>query len=288
MILVTGATGHLGNAVISSLLERGIAASNIAALVRDEKKAANLKDKGIQIKIGNYHDFESLKNALQDVNKLLLISSSDMNDRIGQHKNMINAAQEAGVSHIVYTSIDIKDFHQSSIPFVSQIHADTADYLKQIAIPYTLMNNTLYADLIPLFAGENALEDGIFFPAGAGKTPFLPRTEMAEAVAVVLTTAGHENKEYAIAAETAYSFEEIAGLLSVIKGKPVNYHKPDADAYIAQLVKAGIPKDNAAFFAGFGEAIGNGEFNTERSDLKKLLNRSPVSLEDFLRSIYSK
>jgi NAD(P)H dehydrogenase (quinone) len=287
MILVTGATGHLGKAVISSLLAKGIPASNIAALVRDEKKAADLKEKGIQIKIGNYQDFGSLKNALQDVDKLLLVSSSDMDDRLGQHKNVINAAKETGVSHIVYTSIDIKDFKQSTIPLVSQIHADTADYLKQMAIPYTLMDNTLYADLIPMFAGENVLEDGIFFPAGAGKTPFLPRTEMAEAAAIVLTTAGHENKEYAIAAETAYSFEEIAGLLSDITGKPVNYHKPDADAYIAQLVKAGVPKDNAAFFAGFGKAIGNGEFDTHRSDLKQLLGRSPVSLEDFLRSIYS-
>jgi NAD(P)H dehydrogenase (quinone) len=287
MILVTGATGHLGKAVISSLLAKGVAASNIAALVRDEKKAADLKNKGIQIKIGNYQDFDSLKNALQNVDKLLLVSSSDMDDRIGQHKNVINAAKETGVSHIVYTSIDIRNFHQSTIPLVSQIHEDTADYLKQTAIPYTLMDNTLYADLIPIFAGENALDKGIFFPAGTGKTPFVPRTEMAEAAAVVLTTPGHENKEYAIAAETAYSFEDIAGLLSVIAGKSVNYHKPDADAYIAQLVKAGVPNDNAAFFAGFGEAIGNGEFDTHRSDLKKLLGRSPVSLEEFLRKVYS-
>ncbi len=288
MILVTGATGHLGTAVISSLLAKGISGSNIAALVRDEKKAADLKDQGIQIKVGNYQDFESLKNALQGVDKLLLVSSSDMNDRIGQHKNVINAAKAKGVSHIVYTSIDIRSFQQSTIPFVSQIHADTADYLKQIAIPYTLMDNTLYADLIPMFAGESVLKNGIFFPAGTGKTPFLPRTEMAEAAAVVLTTAGHENKEYAIAAETAYSFEEIAGLLSVISGKPVNYHKPSADDYISQLVKAGVPKENAAFFAAFGESIDKGEFDTHRSDLRALLGRSPLSLEEFLKNIYSK
>jgi NAD(P)H dehydrogenase (quinone) len=132
--------------------------------------------------------------------------------------------------------------------------------------------------LIPMFAGEKALETGIFFPAGGGMTPFLSRAEMADAAAVVLTTPGHENKEYAITAETAYSFEDIAVLLTDITGKPVTYHKPDADYYITQLVKAGVSEDNAAFFAGVGEAIANGEFDTHRSDLKRLLGRSPISL----------
>jgi NAD(P)H dehydrogenase (quinone) len=286
MILVTGATGHLGTAVINSLLDKGVSSSDIIAFARDEAKAAYLKEKGVQVRIGDYKDYDSLKNALQGVDKLLLISSSDMDDRIGQHKNVIKAAKETGVSHIVYTSIDIKDFDQSTIPVVSQIHADTANHLKQIAIPYTLLNNTLYADLIPMFAGEQVLENGIFFPAGDGRTPFLPRTEMAEAAAVVLTTPGHENKEYAIAAETAYSFEEIAALISDITGKPIKYHKPDVDSYITQLVKGGVPKDNAAFFAGFGKAISNGEFDTHRSDIRQLLGRSPISLEDFLRKIY--
>jgi NAD(P)H dehydrogenase (quinone) len=286
MILVTGATGHLGKAVINSLLNKGISASDIIALARDETKAADLKDKGVQVRIGDYKNFNSLKNALQGVEKLLLISSSDMDDRIGQHKNVINAAQETGVSHIVYTSIDIKDFQQSTIPVVSQIHADTASLLRQTAIAYTLLNNTLYADLIPMFAGEQVLENGIFFPARDGRTPFLPRTEMAEAAAVVLTTPGHENKEYAIAAENTYSFTEIAAIISDITGKPVKYHKPDVESYITALVEGGVPKDNAAFFAGFGKAISNGEFDTHRSDIRQLLGRSPITLEEFLRKIY--
>ncbi|WP_333801960.1 NAD(P)H-binding protein [Sphingobacterium multivorum] len=107
MILVTGATGNLGKATIDSLLNRGIAPNNITALVRDESKAAELKSKGLQIKLGDYQDLESLKSAFRGVDKLLLVSSSsDIGKRFEQHKNAINAANESGVGHIIYTSFE--------------------------------------------------------------------------------------------------------------------------------------------------------------------------------------
>ena len=288
MILVTGSTGHLGKAIIEALLQRGVAAGSIAALARDENKAADLKASGIQVRLGDYTNTDALNAAMKGVDKLMLVSSSDMSDRLTQHKNVINAAIANGVKHIVYTSIDIHDFTATAIPYVSQIHIDTANFLKGTGVPYTLMNNTLYADLVPMFVGEHVLENGIFFPAGNGKTPFAPRTEMAAAATVVLTTPGHENKEYAIAATTAYSFAEIAEMISEASGKEVKYHAPDEAAYIAQLVKVGVPKENAAFFAGFGTAISNNEFDTHRSDLKALLGREPISLKEFLTSIYKK
>lgn len=138
-----------------------------------------------------------------------------------------------------------------------------------------------------MFLGENVLETGNFFPAGDGKSPFLSRAEMDEAAAVVLTTPGHENKEYAIAAETAYSFSEIAKMISDVTGQDVKYYNPDIKTYIEQLVKAGVPEGNAAFFASFGEAIKNGEFDTNHCDIEKLLGRKPISLKEFLKSIYA-
>lgn len=289
MILVTGATGNLGKATINSLLNKGISANNIAALVRDESKSAEFKSKGIQVRIGDYQDSESLKSAFQDVDKLLLISSSsEIAQRFKQHKNVINAAIESGVNHIFYTSFDMKDLRQSSMAGDVQYHADTSDYLKQITLPYTLMNNTLYADLIPIISGNNIPDEGISIPAGIGKVPFLPITEMAEALAVVLTTPGHENKEYVIAAETAFSFAEIVELISEITGKTIAYNQTEVMAYVAQLVQLGVSEDDAAYLARFAGAIARGEFDTNKSDIEQLLGRSPMSLKDFLRSIYGK
>lgn len=288
MILVTGATGNLGKATIHSLLNRGIAPNEITALVRDESRSAELKSKGLQIRPGDYQDFESLKRTFQGVDKLLLVSSSsDISKRFEQHKNAINAARETGVGHIIYTSFDMKNLQQSIMGDEVRYHAYTADYLKQIGIPYTLMDNTMYADMIPFLSGKDILHNGISIPAGDGKTPFLPIAEMAETLAVVLTTPGHENKEYSIAAETAFSFAEIADLLSDITGKTIAYHQPEISSYIAQLIQTGASEEDAAYIARFCGAIAKGEFDTNKSDVKQLLGRSPISLKDFLQTIYS-
>jgi NAD(P)H dehydrogenase (quinone) len=290
MILVTGATGHLGNAAIHSLLEKGVPASKITALVRDEKnKAANLSEQGVLLKTGNYNDYDSLLDALEGVDKLFLISSNDVAaDTLLQHKNVINAAKDNGVQHIVYISQEIMDDETTAIPFVIQVHRGTAEYLKETGIPYTVFNDSLYADSIGKFAGEGFLENGIFFPAGDGKVPFVPRTDIAEAAAVVLTTPGHEYKTYAITGKDAYSFEDIAGFLTDITGKKVTYLRPDLDTYNDALGKAGVPKQVVGFLGAFSTAIRNGEFDTKRSDLENLLGRKPMELKEFLKNTYGK
>lgn len=289
MILVTGATGNLGKATINSLLNNGTDAKDITALVRNETKGTEFKSKGIQVNLGDYQDFESLRSAFQGVNKLLLVSSSsDIVHRFEQHKNVMDAAKEAGVGHIVYTGFDMKDLRQSTMTKDVQYHTYTTDYLKQMAVPYTVMNNTLYADMIPIISGKNILKNGISIPAGVGKVPFLPIPEMAEALAVVLTTPGHQNKEYVIAAETAYSFAEIADIISEITGTTIAYNQTEVKSYIAQLVQQGVTEDDAAYLARFAGAIARGEFDTNKSDVKQLLGRATTSLPDFLRYIYSK
>lgn len=289
MILVTGATGHLGNAAIRSLLEKGVPASKITALVRDENKAANLSEQGVQLKTGNYNDYNSLVDALEGVDKLFLISSNDVAaDTLLQHKNVINASKENGLQHIVYISQEIKDDETTAIPFVIQVHRATAEYIKETGIAYTIFNNSLYADSIGKFSGEAFLEKGIFFPAGDGKVPFVPRTDIGEAAAVVLTTLGHEYKTYTITGNNAYSFEEITGFLTHITGKKVTYLKPELDTYSNALGKAGVPKDVVGFLGAFSTAIRNGEFDTQRSDLEHLLGRKPTELKEFLKITYGK
>jgi NAD(P)H dehydrogenase (quinone) len=288
MILVTGATGHFGNAALQTLLKKGIPASKITALVRDEKKAGDLKNQGITVKTGNYDDYESLEKAFEGVDKLLFISSNDPEHGLDQHKNVLNAAKKNNVGHIVYTSQETRNGKHTSIPFVIGIHKATADLIINSGITYTILNNTLYADSIDKFIGENYLETGIFFPAGDGKIPFMPRAEMAEAAAEVLAGTGHEHKIYSIAGEKAYSFDDIAELLSAIKGKKITYHKPDANTFIDTVVNAGVPKELASFLGSFGDGMANGEFDTQRSDVKHLIGRKPMELEEFLKITYGK
>jgi NAD(P)H dehydrogenase (quinone) len=285
MILITGSTGHLGKDTINFLLEK-LPATGIAALARDENKAADYKTKGIDVRIGDYKNTASLEAALEGIDTVLLISSADMDDRFKQHANVIDAAKKNGVKHVIYTSSDIKDINNSLTADIAEVHSKTADYLRKSGLTYTLLNNNLYADVLPQFIGEKVIETGVFFPAGEGRVPFATRTDMAQAAANVLTTGGHENKEYTIASNVSYSFAEIAQLLSEISGKEVSYTSPSAEDFAQVLTAAGVPPFYVGMLGDFAQAIKADEFNTQNTDLPALLNRQPTPLKEYLQGVY--
>ena len=288
-ILITGATGNYGKSTIDFLLKKGISKNNISALVRDEVKAEDLKAKGIALKIGDYDNYPSLVEAFKGVDKLLLISGSDIENRGKQQENAVNAAKEAGVKYILYTSFERKNETETSpIAFVAKSHIDTENQIKASGIDYTIFRNNLYLDVLPMFFGEQVLETGIFLPAGETKSAFTLRNDMAEATANVLVSEGHENKEYSIANSENISIKEIADILSGLTGKKIPYTNPSAEIYIDTLTKAGVPSDYIGMFAGFSEAIKQGEFETSKTDLEKLLGRKATSAKEFLSQVYSK
>lgn len=287
MILVTASTGHFGTAVVNELLEK-IPASEIAVLARDAQKAQAFADKGISVRIGDYKNYASLVTAFQGIEKVLLISSNDFDDRFGQHKNAIDAAKEAGVKFIAYTSVEAKDAHNSATEVIAKDHALTADYLKASGLTYVLLNNSLYADVVPMFVGEKVLDSGVFFPAGDGKVAFATREDMAAAAAVVFTTEGHENKEYAIAGNEEYSFADVAAFLSEISGKEVPYVSPDEDTYKQVLTDAGVPDIFVWMLSVFAKAIKQNEFETGKAELETLIGRKPVTLKEYLTQVYAK
>jgi NAD(P)H dehydrogenase (quinone) len=288
MILVTGATGHFGKATISYLLKKGIPAGSIAALVRDEAKATELKEKGIIIRKGDYGDYSSLVKAFSGVDKLLLVSATDIANRLKQQENAVKAAKEAGVKFIAYTSFERKNETDSSpIAFVAHSHISTEEFIKASGIPYTILRNNIYMDVLPMFLGEKVLETGVYWPAGTTKSAFVLREEMAEAAATVLTGEGHENKTYRISNTANVSFDDVAAILSNISGKTVPYINPSPEEYKAALSAAKVPAEYIGMFAGFAEAIKQGEFESSATDLEKLLGRKPATLEQYLREVYA-
>lgn len=287
MILVTASTGQLGTATVNALLEK-VPAAQIAVLARSAEKAQAFADKGVNVRIGDYKDYASLVAAFAGVEKVLLISSNDFDDRFGQHKNAIDAAKEAGVKLVAYTSIEAKDAHNSATEVIAKDHALTADYLKASGLSYVLLNDSLYADVVPMFVGEKVLETGVFFPAGDGKVAFATREDMALAAAVVLATEGHENKEYAIAGNEEYSFADVAAYLSEISGREVGYVSPDEDTYKTVLTDAGVPDIFVWMLSVFAKAIKAHEFETGKADLEVLIGRKPVTLKEYLTQVYGK
>lgn len=288
-ILITGANGHFGKTTIEFLLKKGTNSNQVVGLVRNEKNATELQSLGVEVKIGDYDKLDSLISAFQGVEKLLLISGTDIANRTKQHENVIQAAKESGVKHIIYTSVERKNESQNSpLAFVAKTHLETEKILKESGLHYTILRNNLYLDLLPMFLGEKVLESGIYLPAADGKAGFALRSEMAEATANILASSGHESKEYQFSSSENVSFGEIASILKEITGKEVSYFSPDTETYSQTLLAAGVPGEFVGVLAGFATGIAEGELETSTTDLENLLARKPTSVKDFLKSIYQK
>lgn len=286
MILVTGATGHLGTAVIDQLLKT-VPSNEIAVFVRSEEKAASLKAKGVQLRLGHYHDKAALAAAMQGIDKVLLISSNDFDDRAGQHKNVVDASKNAGVKHIYYTGVTMKNASTSAIAYLMEDHFTTDEYIKASGLTYTLLQNSLYMEVLPMFLGQQVFETGVFFPAGTGKTAFVSRLDLAEATANVITGTGHENKTYALTGPVSYSFEEVASMLSSQSGKQIAYTDAPAEVFENVLQQAGLPKHVVKMSTSFGAAIKNNDFDVTGTTLETLLGRKPLALNEFLKATYA-
>jgi NAD(P)H dehydrogenase (quinone) len=285
MILVTGATGQLGQIVIEKLSEK-IPINQIAALVRDASKADHLIAKGVNVRVGDYQNGESLLAAFQGIDKLLLISSNDFNDRLGQHKNAIDAAVKAGVKHVFYTGVTMNNINSSPLKPLLEEHYLTEDYLKASGLSYTFLQNSLYAEVIPMFLGENVIETGVFFPAGEGKVAFALREDLGEATANILVSEGHENQTYNLTGSEVISFAEVAAILSELSEKAVSYINPESEVFEGTLKQFGLPEPIIQMSVMFAAGIKNNDFNKTYDSLERFLGRKPTNIRTYLKAVY--
>jgi NAD(P)H dehydrogenase (quinone) len=283
MILVTGATGGLGHETIDCLLTTTPAA-DIAALVRDISKATDLVQRGVDVRQADYFDYPALVQAFQGIEKVLLVSAVAFTDRVSQHRNVIDAAKEAGVKHLFYTSIQrSSDFVLTE---VTESDLATEAYLKASGLVYTILHNGYYFEGLGYLIGTEVPESEIQVPAGDGKIAFVKRTELAAATAALLTNEGHENQAYNLTGSEAYSFHDVARELSALAGRPITYQNIEPAPYIAQKVAAGFPDFVATFFAQWGDAAKHGMLAGTHDTVEQLLRHKPTSLREYLKATY--
>jgi NAD(P)H dehydrogenase (quinone) len=286
MILVTGATGHFGRLTINYLLAKGASPREITALVRNAEKASDLKKLGVNIVVADFDDIDAMKNALTGIDKLLLVSAVDLSRRYLQHENVIVAAIAAKVKHIVYTSGARKsDDPNSALYAFMEAHIKTEQLLYKSGLEYTILRNGLYMELIPAFIGDVISSKTIYLPAQTGEVAVALRSEMAEAAAAVLLSEGHERKTYNLVNTTAYSYNDIAGIISDIMNEPIHYVSPNKQDFLDALLQAGISIPQEYVNILIGQA--NAEADLVSKDLVRLLGREPTILKSFLQEQYA-
>ncbi|EOT9364817.1 NAD(P)H:quinone oxidoreductase [Escherichia coli] len=283
MIAITGATGQLGHYVIESLMKT-VPASQIVAIVRNPAKAQALAAQGITVRQADYGDEAALTSALQGVEKLLLISSSEVGQRAPQHRNVINAAKAAGVKFIAYTSL----LHADTSPLgLADEHIETEKMLADSGIVYTLLRNGWYTENY-LASALAALEHGVFIgAAGDGKIASATRADYAAAAARVISEAGHEGKVYELAGDSAWTLTQLAAELTKQSGKSVTYQNLSEADFAAALKSVGLPDGLADMLADSDVGASKGGLFDNSKTLSKLIGRPTTTLAESVSHLFN-
>lgn len=279
-ILVTGATGQLGALVIDALLKTTPAAE-IAGLVRPAKggapsKVEQLEAQGMQARTGDYTDPASLRTALEGIERLLFISSSELDDRVAQHRNVVEAAVAAGVELIAYTSV----LHADRSPLgLAEDHRQTEALLAASGAPTVLLRNGWYTENYMASVPAALAHDAMLGAAGEGRIASAARADYAEAAAAVLTSKdGQGGRIYELAGDGAYTLAELAAELARQAGRPIAYKDLPQAEFERVLLGAGLPPSLAALFANCDAGAARGALFDESGDLGRLIGRPTTPL----------
>ena len=274
-IVVTGATGHLGRLAVEALVQRGVPGADVVATGRRTETLADLADRGVVVRAADYDDEASLEKAFAGADRLLLVSGSEVGQRVRQHGNAIAAARAADVGFIAYTSIAHAD---TSTLLLAQEHRATEQLLAGAGVPHALLRNSWYTEnytaQLPVY-----LEHGIAGAAGDGAVSAATRADYAAAAAAVVATDGHAGAVYELGG-APFTMAALAQVVSAATGRTVTYTDLPVEQYQRLLVAAGLPEPAAAVFADGDRGVADGELHVPGDDLERLIGRAPTSLSD--------
>ncbi|WP_034293483.1 SDR family oxidoreductase [Herbaspirillum sp. RV1423] len=284
MIVVTGATGQLGRLVIAALLKT-VPAGQVVAAVRSPEKAGDLAALGVQVRRADYTDAASLDAAFQGAEKVLLISSNEIGQRLPQHRAVIDAAKRADVKLLAYTSVLRAD--TSTLGLAAE-HEQTEQAIKASGLPATILRNGWYTENYTAGVPNAVAQGAIYGSAGDGRIASAARSDYADAAATVLTGSGHAGKVYELAGDSAYTLTELAAEAARQSGKAVIYRNvPEAD-YKAALIGFGLPETIAALLSDSDTAASQGALFDDGRQLSSLIGHPTTSLAASVAAVLGK
>jgi NAD(P)H dehydrogenase (quinone) len=280
--LVTAASGHLGRLVLDSLLARGVAPGSIRAGARRPETLAEYAERGVAVVPLDYSDSASVAAAVDGVDKVLLISGSEVGQRVAQHAAVIDAAAAAGVEQLVYTSAPRAT--ETALVLAPE-HKATEEHLVASGVPATVLRNNWYTENYEQDL-QVAREHGVLATsAGDGRVPSAPRADFAEAAAVVVTTDGHVGEVYELAGDTSWDFATLASAMSEVLGREVQLQQLSPEDRAAQLQQVGLDAGTAGFVTALEGNIRDGVLDHTDGTLSRLLGRPTTPLVDTLRAL---
>ncbi len=280
-LLVTGASGHLGQRVIELLLETNTA--NIIAATRSPEKLAALSQRGVTVRHADFDDPALLAKAFAGVDRLLLISTDALGVpglRMKQHTAAVKAAEEAGVNHVVYTSL-INPEPDSPIK-IAPDHYATEIALTKSKLGYTVLRNNIYTDMLIGTISLALQLGGIYAASADGKIGYVTREDCARAAAAALTASFTGRRILDITGPAALSQYEVAAIASTATGQTITYTPLPLEVLVQNMVAAGLPQPVAEVYASFDAGTAIGKNDVVSNAVEQLTGRKPTSVTEFL------
>jgi NAD(P)H dehydrogenase (quinone) len=280
-IVITGASGHLGRSTAELVLGR-VPASEVVLTTRHPEELSDLAERGAEVRKADFGSPETLVGAFEGGEKLLLISTPDLDRRAAQHRAAIEAAKVAGVRHVSYTSY--LNPVEENPAVITPSHKDTEEALRESGLEWTALRNAFYAEYqVP--SGAQAIATGrLVHNNGEGRTAYVSREDCAAAAAAILTTGGHEGRAYDITGPQSLGQDDVAALLSEVSGRPVEAVAIDDEEFVRGLAAAGIPEPVGRGIASYGRAIREGFIGEASGAVEDLTGRPPRSLREVFQA----
>ncbi|MFI6315491.1 SDR family oxidoreductase [Nocardia fusca] len=281
-IVVTAASGRLGRLAVLAVLDRGTDPANVVAGARDLTKIAGLAERGVRTAVIDYDDPATVEKAVSQGDTLVLVSGSDLANRDRQHAEVIAAATTTGAARLVYTSGLKAD--DTALP-IAAMHLPTEEAVRAGGVPFTILRNGWYSEN---YARDipTVRETGVLLSStGQGVVASVSRQDLAEAIAAVVTTDGHENKTYELSGDIAWTYDELAAALSEVLGREVVHRNVSADEHRAILAGAGVPEQFVEMAVAVDAGLGAGAMGFRNGDLSRLIGRPTTPLIETLRTL---